>query len=439
MKKSDSARLLAVAAWFAVLAAHGSPLAASPATCSPAQEVQQENSIEGLILDGEQEALDALHRIGPSAVPRMWKMFIGATALEGKMDITGAHQDLILEAMRRWPADSVYRELASIQVAADDLLSRSALIELLSVVRSPEAVAKALGLLEATEAVALQGARFKRLARQLFQEILRGEPRERQALFAELDEASWAVVAVFVRSVDPSLHPAVGRALVRAALRDVSLQRDVLRSLAAATGTIVMEASEPMMTLLRSALASEDSLERRMAIQVIERWGLSELFLELVHALGDTDGQVSLLARKALISMTKVKSRRTEEAWSAWYEEEFDWFSGAGRLQTDLRGGDPYTAVQASRELSMHPFLVSNVNEVLLNGLEHDHPEVRIATIQSLAASRHSTAVTPIIAALSDLDDSVVLAAHAALKQLSGRDLDAERTSWDAWWKDQQS
>ena len=405
----------------------------SQASASFQREVQG-SRVDELVLDGGDHAVKALHGMGTAILPRFWELLRGADEETEKLDLRPEHIESILRVVQGWPADPVCDQLKELQIAEDDIPGQVARIELLRVVRSTRAVKMAVAFLEATDPLILHSATFKHLAGGLFREALDGGAERRNALLAELDTASLPLIQVFVRSVDPGLHRSAADFLVRGALQHDALQSDVLKSLAKVEKTIALEDASFMESLVREGIGSNSPRDRRMAVAVAATWGLNGLFFELVGALEDSDATTGSLARKALIKMTGVRTRRTADAWRDWHEEEFEWLANAAALQTALKGDDAYSAVQASRELAEHPFLASEIVELLKVGLEHAHPKVRITAIQSLASSAHSLAVEPIIGALSDQDSNVVAAAHAALQRMTGQAFGPESDAWITWW-----
>ncbi len=73
--------------------------------------------------------------------------------------------------------------------------------------------------------------------------------------------------------------------------------------------------------------------------------------------------------------------------------------------------------------------------ESLTKYLEDDDAEIRRAAALACAAKKVKEAVPKLIARLRDRDPGVARAAHAALKELSGKDLGPTPAEWEAWWQ----
>jgi hypothetical protein len=69
--------------------------------------------------------------------------------------------------------------------------------------------------------------------------------------------------------------------------------------------------------------------------------------------------------------------------------------------------------------------------------LQDDEAEIRRAAALACARKGLADAVPKLIPLLRDRDAAVAQAAHAALKELTRQDLDADPAAWQAWWKKQ--
>jgi hypothetical protein len=73
----------------------------------------------------------------------------------------------------------------------------------------------------------------------------------------------------------------------------------------------------------------------------------------------------------------------------------------------------------------------------LTHYLEDEEPEIRRAAALACAVKGLKPAIPKLIPRLRDREETVAKAAHAALKELSGKDLGASPADWEAWWMKQ--
>lgn len=64
-------------------------------------------------------------------------------------------------------------------------------------------------------------------------------------------------------------------------------------------------------------------------------------------------------------------------------------------------------------------------------------PSVRLEAIYAMRKIGGEDTVPIFIAALSDSDESVVFAAHAALLSMTGQQFSPDKTQWQKWWQEQ--
>ena len=381
-------------------------------------------------------AAEALEQLGPTASRWIWALLGGETDESVDVDVTQERHKLLLETVQGWPVKEVLAQLKGISDPGGGAEGQAALLEMLSVIQSPLAVGEALTLLEGLDPLLLRGARFKHLAAEFVRKALNGPPPVKRALFEGISAASTPLCEVFIQSINPGSHPAAPRVLVRLAERHPASELQVLRQLSGIDAVLFGTDDRSFVQLAQRGLASDDRLSRRAAVQAAGRWNLPDLFLDVVAALDDDDPRVRTLASGALGQMTGIKRTWGQEEWRTWYDDESRWLRSIGALHGKVLGADPFTAASASTEFAKHPLMASTTNALLRDGLSHKHPRVRMVAIRGLVASRHSTAVLPLISALGGSDEAITNAAHQALKSISGQKFPAETSQWEDWWAD---
>jgi hypothetical protein len=141
------------------------------------------------------------------------------------------------------------------------------------------------------------------------------------------------------------------------------------------------------------------------------------------------EGEAARLAQRLL----EAKAERQAEELKALRDGKGTVYTQALAGAIHRLGGDGKS--QARTALAERLARMSSAT--LGDKLEDDDSEVRRAAALAAAMREDKKQIGRLVALLEDAEPTVVRAAHAALKSLTGQDLGPAATEWKAWWSKQ--
>ncbi len=192
--------------------------------------------------------------------------------------------------------------------------------------------------------------------------------------------------------------------------------------------------AEPrLQSVVRGFLGSDDPRIAREAAVVCARLEDFDAADALVDLLDGEDRSVSEASVWALETLTGLALGEDAGRWRTWLASEEQWLDEtAPGLIAALQDPDAGQVVLALNELSRHRYQRATIASALLSGLEDERAEIRVLTCTALGRIGAKAALTALIESLDDPEEPVVNAAHAALCQISGRELPPDPQVWMA-------
>lgn len=352
---------------------------------------------------------------------------------EAPQVLSDPQRELLLDALATWPAAPALERMEKELEQARDFSRAWAAIHLWSASAPPEHFERSVGL--AAQNLG-QSKRADNALEQALEHAARRLLRRRPDAFATLTEA--------YERLDPRLRlplilgaGATGDARASELLARV-LERDPDHASAALAQAQVIGRSHDarvhgeLCELLRAHLTSERPNDRSAALRALgaqRDWASVELMIELLE---DADETVRRSAEWSLNHSTEL-SWREPRAWRAWYATESSWRDQ--RMDEVLRlllSSSSRQVLSAIEEASRHPLFASQTAPWVADALQSERAEVRSAAARALGSLDSPLAYRSLVDALADPDSAVIHAAHQALGQLSGLELDADPQLWRA-------
>ncbi len=171
--------------------------------------------------------------------------------------------------------------------------------------------------------------------------------------------------------------------------------------------------------LCRAAIAALGSLHDRSSIPA------------LIQRLADEDSFVSRSARSSLTMMARTDLGQDPAIWQAWYEEQTTWWSEtAPSVILILQSEDPAEAHKSLAALLEHPLWRHDLAEVIGPlALRADRPIAPAACV-ALGRLGSRRAIPFLLDAILSDKPEIRDHANAALRSITGLDLDADYIEW---------
>ena len=281
--------------------------------------------------------------------------------------------------------------------------------------------------------------------------------REEQELDPELEQAlEWGTTALLSRdprathrlnamcgSLRPEVLPAALRSLGAdgspqglSALLEVASTNPALSELA--TGQVQRldpipwgATSARFATLLREKLENDDPDRCRSASIALASLRDFDSTDELIQLLDHPHGGVRETAHWSLKKLTGLSFPPQARLWWSWLERERTWFRREyPELLERLESPRRFDVASAAQEFARHRLNRDELAAALIPLLADRDPKIRSLICGSLATLTSPDAIPGLLACLTDEDEEVSAAAHAALVALTQLDLPRDPGAW---------
>ena len=351
------------------------------------------------------------------------------------MRLVADEETLLISGLRRWPATSTVNGLLAAVPRKASLAQRLVAVRLLGELGTPPAIDGLVQLLADLDPVELQASSVRRAATRAWSTSLaRGRRDLLDRLRFEAEHLPAALVPDLVQAL-AGLHSGETLDLLED-LQGLGTESDacILDALAAIPAWDQRALSGEAARLVREQLTAGEVELRRRAVLAASRMRDPQALETLVQLLEDPDPRVRHAAAEGLGELTGARPGEGPAHWQAWIEAEFEWIDERyPELLEAALGAEPALAVEALRELSMHPLQREGLAYDLEPALERREAAVVVAAAGALARLQAGHGVRPLIELLVDERPGVREAAHAALRATTGTDLPADAEAWDAW------
>ena len=382
--------------------------------------------------DGLAERAGALRALGADALPALVRA-LGTGEVRGEDErvftLAEAQEELVLDALLAFGDATLRPYVEAARDPAAGMEARALALALLSRLGGADDLRLCRDLAPGAE------PRPSALLERAVAGILRRSPAGYDELPPLLldaqDEAFVAVVDGVARAGSPRGLESL------AALLGFQPERD--RRLLVALGTLAERLPGPcderVAGAAREYLWAADPWMLRDAAMALGRLGDSGAVERLIELVEDEERPVREGAHWALCRITGLDFPLSSARWRAWYREEAAWFAErAAEAYVDLGLSSEARVAGVLNELSrrrLHRFGVAAEVERVL---QHDSPVVR--RLACLALRQLGVVADPsaLVACLDDEEPSVALAALAALRAITARDLPASSAAWREHW-----
>jgi hypothetical protein len=362
---------------------------------------------------GPQALTAALAALGPSALPDLF--FVLAHGLAPDEPLGSLEEEALVEALVSFGAPPLRTFLDQrLSRAAVSPEERATMLDLLARFGSGRDVTFARRVIEAGDPRGLELTLELCLGALLRRDERGVEPVRRWA-----EEASLELAGSLVRGLGASGSSLALSALTDLLGRDTALDPALVTEIGRLAEPMPKPLDEAVTSALALALESDDvqlSREAALALGRAQDFGCCEI---LVALLEHEDRGLREAALWSLERSTGLSFRGEVRRWGAWLRSETGWFEQElPGLTADLATPEARIALRALAEISVHRYRRHELAQELALALEHEAPEVRAHACLTLARLSSSAAVPSLLHALEDPDRRVVLAAHAALREL---------------------
>jgi hypothetical protein len=173
----------------------------------------------------------------------------------------------------------------------------------------------------------------------------------------------------------------------------------------------------------------------RVAAMALGRLVDSGAVERLIELVADEERPVREGAHWALCRITGLDFPLSSARWRAWYRGEAAWFAErAAEAYVDLGFSSEARVVGVLNELSRRRLHRFDVAAEVERVLQHDSPVVRRLACLSLRQLGVVADPSALVACLDDEEPSVALAALAALRAITARDLPGSSSAWREHW-----
>jgi hypothetical protein len=268
------------------------------------------------------------------------------------------------------------------------------------------------------QAVPVAGAGLARTLKEACTAILRRDARALEALRRWMLEAPFDIGAAIAGAVGESSCPGALAALASTLGFRADLDAELLERIAPLAARAPKPLDEDVVGPIEDVLEEGDVPVLRPAAMALGYAQHAGAVPRLIELLGHENRGVSTGAEWALTQITGLRLHDAER-WTAWLRAERAWLEREGpRLHAQLRVPRAEVVIRALGELSSHRWRRDELALDALAGLKHESPLVRRLTCTVLARLGSSAAEAGLVRALEDEDETVALAARAALDAL---------------------
>ncbi len=261
----------------------------------------------------------------------------------------------IREALRRLPPASVIASVRDHATPKTTLDVRLALARILGEVDSEDAI-DALGeLASGIDEPSLQHSFVRTTLEEALTRRIERAARigvRLQRLFARSNHLLWPMIA---RAAGRSNSAEAAWFLVFTLGREIELDVESMRALAALSDRIGVVLPEHQLAEVRRALGAPDDRVQRTAAAVLGRLHDRGSVPSLIATLENRDALIAAAAHGALRSIAGLDLGAERDGWQRWYDHELDWWDETEpRIDTALESDDPGAVFGATSELLSH-------------------------------------------------------------------------------------
>jgi hypothetical protein len=341
--------------------------------------------------------------------------------------------EIALAALTSLPVEVVLATLRAELARAPGPATRALALRVLAAQPSGPGLALALELLRTSE-LELASPSFREHARAALREPLRHDPRAAAQLESELASLPEGVLTLVVEALSATESEAALDPLEALLGRSPALDLAALDGLARAGEARPWRIGAEVAERLERLSASKEVARRAAATRALGRLGRVDSVTRLVPRLDDPAPQVVAAAIAALPRCAQRTDLADAQAWRVWLKRENEWWKERGEAHVEaLQSGDPATLAEHLRELFAHTLARAAAADALLARFEQLEPPELILTCSTLARLSAREAVPDLVPLLDAAEAPVRAAAWKALRSLTGVDLPAERSLWDAY------
>lgn len=412
------------------------PFFMTHALASTAQDPSHVAQIQAVLdLPDREGALEQLQRMGPGAASSVWILLSGQNGLDESYDLLPHQRELLLMAIESWPKGQVVKALMESLEAGAAINDRLTMIELVARTRSGNAIPAIIRILDGVDPILLRSTVVTNSLQRSLVGLFAEGKAEFRILRRTLPSAPSELLPILIEVVSQVRSPESMQMLADIVRREPRLGQAALQHIAGFGDTLLPPSADAIVEMARTQLRADSLIQRRVALDALGSLQDSASFVDIVDCLDADDPVLRRLAQVALEKITGLRKRWGADQWLAWHDAEQRWLGSTDKLARDLAGQDLYRAAKAVRELSEHTLSPRSINDLLAEGLDHDHARIRTMACEGLGDSGHVSAVGYLIEALLDDDQGVRSAARTALIKLAGEDLGDDGQAWRAWWK----
>ncbi len=172
---------------------------------------------------------------------------------------------------------------------------------------------------------------------------------------------------------------------------------------------------------VRSHLQSSEREVRRVAVITATRFRLPGYVDRLVQMLDDGDAIVAATAHRSLRAQSGQRLLAESDLWKRWLEGQRAWLTKLGpKLRKDVEAEDAQVAISALDQMAAHAILAGELLGAAKTALRHDDAAVRGRACGVVGQFGYFESIPDLVRLLEDDDERAQLAAHDALKELTG-------------------
>ncbi|MEQ1892870.1 MAG: hypothetical protein ABL998_10035, partial [Planctomycetota bacterium] len=285
-----------------------------------------------------------------------------------------------------------------------------------------------------TSELELASPSFRSHARAALSEPLRADARAANRLKGELGSLPAGVLPLVVEALAATECAAALEPLESLLGRSPELDLAVIDGLARAGAARPWRVGAEVAECLERLALSKEVARRAAATRALGRLARIDSVPRLVPRLQDPAPEVVAAAIEALQCCAQRTDLADAESWRAWLERENEWWTARGELcVAALQSDDPAALTENLRELYGHRLARSATADALLGRIARMEPSELVLACSALGRLGDLEAVPELVPLLDAAEAPVREAAWKALRTLTGVDLPAERSLWDAY------
>ncbi|GEM_PF-2983860 len=267
--------------------------------------------------------------------------------------------------------------------------------------------------------------------------MLRRDPRGYTGLVPDLAREVPALFPFLIEAVGDAGSPLglrfLGKVLAQGSDHDASVLRQIERIAREARSPFAVELCDAV----RDALGRDDPVAEAAA-RAAGALADATCVEPLCDMLGTRSARVRSTAHRALKRISGQSFGSKRERWKSWHEGELDWWrEESDAVLADLACDEPARIAVAMGQIVRRRLFRDRLIGAILPLLGHPEPRIRRLACQGLGQLGSTAALPSLVDQLTDVDDSVVREAAAALRSLSGKNLPPDPETWRAFLEEQ--